>query len=895
MDKLIYMLKEKYKLFLGILLLIVSFTVILLNRGTYSTDENEKLNKVMIACPTVVSKGEEIECDLSIDSQSITTKGISGSYNLPDGITYLSSDFNGWEVVNSDENGFVLINLNGVRTNTYVGKVKFKVSEESKPNQEYAVGVTKVTLGNGLEARLDGQSLITGDVNLSGEVNSDDMEILLNHIKEVPGYEKLPYRDENTLNFGDVDSDGKVTEQDAEKLLLYIMFGEEDYSLSEIGKKCGDVNLDGELTENDVTIISSYVALLKSLNNLPDDKLSSTNLGDVNLDGKVTEDDGVYLLLHVMYSKKDYPLSEIAKKNSDVNGDGVLTTEDAIMITAYLTKFKGDQKLPIINDSVVFGDINRNRSIDETDVIEFYEKIGVVIELDDVSYDIRVKSDINTLNNIGLTGAKLNEEFKSEILEYSANTSSEIVSIELEPTDEKSTVTGGGEHQLNYGSNTINIVVTSEDGTARTYVLNIFRNYDFDTDAYPYSKTNNYIYTGLDVESSVILENIVVVEGLTKEIIDDKLVIKHNEEKVSELDIYNLNLDKYTVTSKDIYIYEKLSFAEFLSNVTTNRQLNYELKLEDQVLESSDLVLDGMKFNIYIGEEPVDTYNIVEYEFNTDTYYYNKENNFIYTGVDSDDKIIENIELEEGLTKEIIDNKLVISNADGVIEVVDIYNFDLKNYRLFNNKINIFNIITLKEFIDNISFTDALELRFSKENIDYDLDDNIINGTNLYIYYGGENIDSYVFSTYELKFDGLLNVDYDNKYIKYIDFGSDVEYLTSKVLVNNTNILVKDAEGNIKEKEDILVTGDVLISYYDGVFIESYTISVLGNANGDDVFDFADLIPMRKQIVGWINPNTNEVFNLEGVYYYALDFDENGIIDQIDLIKMRKAVVNLNY
>ena len=90
---------------------------------------------------------------------------------------------------------------------------------------------------------------------------------------------------------------------------------------------------------------------------------------------------------------------------------------------------------------------------------------------------IRAKSSNNNLTDIKVDGNSI-ENFSSNTLKYnlpkvSYNRTS--INVEAILSDSKASVTGGGNVSLNTGDNKIEIVVTAEDGTAKTYELNIER------------------------------------------------------------------------------------------------------------------------------------------------------------------------------------------------------------------------------------------------------------------------------------------------------------------------------------------------------------------------------------------------------------------------------------
>ena len=94
-------------------------------------------------------------------------------------------------------------------------------------------------------------------------------------------------------------------------------------------------------------------------------------------------------------------------------------------------------------------------------------------EIVDASANIRIPSSNNNLSSIKVNGdgaffSKNKTSFDIELKDSTAN-------IVVTKEDSKATVTGDGTKNLNYGKNTYNIVVTAEDGTKKTYTLNITR------------------------------------------------------------------------------------------------------------------------------------------------------------------------------------------------------------------------------------------------------------------------------------------------------------------------------------------------------------------------------------------------------------------------------------
>lgn len=86
---------------------------------------------------------------------------------------------------------------------------------------------------------------------------------------------------------------------------------------------------------------------------------------------------------------------------------------------------------------------------------------------------INFGNNINTLSSLSINGANIN--FTSENTNYNATIDSDSVEIKATATDNKATIKGAGKIKLNYGNNTLKVVVTAENGLTKTYTLNITR------------------------------------------------------------------------------------------------------------------------------------------------------------------------------------------------------------------------------------------------------------------------------------------------------------------------------------------------------------------------------------------------------------------------------------
>lgn len=89
------------------------------------------------------------------------------------------------------------------------------------------------------------------------------------------------------------------------------------------------------------------------------------------------------------------------------------------------------------------------------------------------SKTIRVKSGVNTLETLSLTGSTFN--FDKNTTTYNVTVDAESTTISATKTDSYAGVSGTGKKNLSYGKNTFKVVVTAENGIKKTYTINVTR------------------------------------------------------------------------------------------------------------------------------------------------------------------------------------------------------------------------------------------------------------------------------------------------------------------------------------------------------------------------------------------------------------------------------------
>ena len=168
-----------------------------------------------------------------------------------------------------------------------------------------------------------------------------------------------------------------------------------------------------------------------------------------------------------------------------------------------------------------------------------------------------------TLKSLSVEGFKLDKEFNKDVLEYNVELSSDTTKININAVanDENATVNGIGEKEVKEGNNTIQILVTAQNGTTKTYVINAF------------VQEKSPIVVTVDSKKYTVLKKLVGIET--------PIGFEKSKIKIKDTDVecfFNKKIEYYLVALKDsignitLYIYNKDDYSKYLP--LTNEDLN---------------------------------------------------------------------------------------------------------------------------------------------------------------------------------------------------------------------------------------------------------------------------------------------------------------------------------
>lgn len=205
----------------------------------------------------------------------------------------------------------------------------------------------------------------------------------------------------------------------------------------------------------------------------------------------------------------------------------------------------------------------------------------------------QTKSSDATLKSLSIDNFNLDQEFKSDVLEYNIEVpaDTEKVKINAVTNSGKASINGNGEIGVTEGANKLEVVVTAEDGTTKTYIINVkVKELDPIT-----IKIGNEEYTVIRKEKD--LPEIDLFEKSKINIGEEEVIGYYNE----KLNIYLVGL-KDSKGNSGLYVYDtkKQSYVKF--NWITAGGVTLQLKDAEKKLNNFkkyNLTINNIKVNIY--------------------------------------------------------------------------------------------------------------------------------------------------------------------------------------------------------------------------------------------------------------------------------------------------------
>ena len=267
----------------------------------------------------------------------------------------------------------------------------------------------------------------------------------------------------------------------------------------------------------------------------------------------------------------------------------------------------------------------------------------------DIVRTIKIKSNINTLSSLSITGSDI--EFEENNLSYSATIDSDSVTIKATPKDSNASVSGTGKKTLKYGKNTLNVVVTAEDGSKKTYVLNITR---------PDNRNNNNYLKSLTISNAELKFNKDVTLydiNVDKNISTIKISAEVEDEKATFVKKYGPRSVKLKYGKNEILI--KVSAENEKVRTYTINVNRKDGRSNDNTLSSLSITPGNIIFNK-----------------NTTSYYINVDSTVEEIGINaetSDSKAKIKIEKPDSLLTGKNEYKVIVTAEDGTSRTYQLF------------------------------------------------------------------------------------------------------------------------------------------------------------------------------------------------------------------------------
>ena len=372
-----------------------------------------------------------------------------------------------------------------------------------------------------------------------------------------------------------------------------------------------------------------------------------------------------------------------------------------------------------------------------------------------------------------------------------------------------------GDYQFNViFSHSIGSGTSEEEERMYTVSYNVKAIEPATSDKYTIDGTYNYIFTGTDTDENTILNNITVEVG-TKEIIDNQLVIKYNDEIIHQYAIVNIASPVYDL-SKDYIFTIAEEFDETKLHIT-----NGELR------KSSNSTV-----TIVYNSQYLKTYNLL----NIKSEKYKMTKDYIYIGTEKYDTEVLNNITTKNVNISIDEDALVIKFRGTEIDRISLFAIDFGELPEVNNKVLLTSALEYSELISNITTMGVTYKIFSGETEITSGD--ITEGMTIKVYYNDTELDTYDLTNEYLDLSNLT-IDEERPLIKGLQLGSTVENIKELILTSGT-ITFYDKNNEVLSDASKVTSGTkVVIELSTSTY--TYILSVKGDVTGTGESNVADV------------------------------------------------------
>lgn len=319
------------------------------------------------------------------------------------------------------------------------------------------------------------------------------------------------------------------------------------------------------------------------------------------------------------------------------------------------------------------------------------------IDINNLSCNIRIVNDINTLDNLEVDGVKLSPNFNKNVVSYQGTTDMDKINIKAVASDSGAKVEGSiGEQSLNLGANYFAVKVTSARGNVREYKLYITRtsskndNKDNNGNNSNNSGNNGNSGNNAKLSSDASLKSLTINKGklnFKKDTFLYNVDVDNNVEKVEVKAI--ANSDKASVKIDNP---QKLEVGDNIIKVEVTAEdgtkATYMIVVNRKRKLSSDNFIKDIKIkNYYLN-------------FKRDVYKYNLE-------IDGEDKLDIDVILSDEKAKYVIKGNKNLKSGSVISIVVTAENGKERTYELAINRLgenDVSNIINNLSLISLVGF-----------------------------------------------------------------------------------------------------------------------------------------------------------------------------------------------